>query len=128
MKTAAKDEAYRAAKMTADKRLQIQVRLPDAEIEATTWSFADMEPVTNLLEREIYGITSNEPKRFKTEFPIRLIQFEAWLETIAIQALWKTTQQRVIYFRYPKMHLVSHISESIRRMSSGDNITTDISE
>ena len=26
------------------------------------------------------------------------------------------------------MHLVSHISESIRRMGSGDNFTTDISE
>jgi len=26
------------------------------------------------------------------------------------------------------MHLVSHISESIQRMGSGDNFTTDISE
>src|SRR5258705_13475975 len=34
----------------------------------------------------------------------------------------------MIHFGYPKMHLVSHISEAIRRMGSGDNFTTDISE
>jgi hypothetical protein len=34
----------------------------------------------------------------------------------------------VIHFKYPKMQFVSHISESIRRMGSGDNFTTDISE
>jgi hypothetical protein len=128
MKPAAEDEAYGAANMTADKRLQFQIRLSDAETEATTWSLADTERVTNQLEREIYGITSNEQKRFKTEFSIRLIEFEAWWETIGIQALRKSIEQHVIHFGYPKMHLVSHISESIRRMGSGDNFTTDISE
>jgi hypothetical protein len=29
---------------------------------------------------------------------------------------------------YPKMHLVSHISMSIRQMGSGDNFTIDNSE
>ena len=114
MKAAAEDEAYGAANMTADKRLHVQIRLSDAETEATTWSLADTERVTNQLEREIYGITSNEQKRFKTEFSIRLIEFEAWWETIGIQALRKSFEQRVIHFGYPKMHLVSHISESIR--------------
>ena len=128
MKAAAEDEAYGAANMTADKRLQFQIRLSDAETGATTWSLADMERVTIQLEREIYGITSNEQKRFKKEFSIRLIEFEAWWETIGIQALRKSIEQRVIHFGYPKMHLVSHISESIRRMGSGDNFTTDISE
>jgi len=36
MKTAAEEEAYGAVNMTADKRLQFQVCLSDAEIEATT--------------------------------------------------------------------------------------------
>jgi len=36
MKAAAKDEAYGAANMTADKQLQFQIRLSDAETEATT--------------------------------------------------------------------------------------------
>jgi len=129
LKTAAtEDEAYRAANMTADKRLQFGLRLSDAETEATTWSLADTEHVTNQVEREIYGITLNEQKQFKTELSIRLIEFEAWWETIGIQALRKTIQQRVIHFGYPMMHLVSHISESIRRIDSGDNFTTDISE
>jgi hypothetical protein len=127
-KTATADKAYKAANMTADKRLQFRVRLSDAETKATTCSFADTELVTVQREREINGITSNEQKQFKTEFSIRLIEFEAWWETIGLQALRKTIEQHVIHFKYPKMHFVSHISESIRRMGSGDNFTTDISE
>jgi len=128
MKTAADDEAYRAANMTADKPLPFQVRLSDAETEATTWSLADTKRVTSQLEREIYGITLNEQMRFKTEFSIRLIEFETWCENIGIQALRNTIEQCVIHFGYPKMHLVSHISERIQRMRSGDNYTTDIYE
>jgi len=77
-KTAAEHEAYGAANMTAIKRLQFRIHLSDAETEATTWSLADTEHVTNQLEREIYGITSNEQMRFKTEFSICMIEFEAW--------------------------------------------------
>jgi len=76
-KADAEDEAYGAANMTADKWLQFRLRLSGAETEATTWSLADTECVTNQLERDIYGITSNEQKRFKTEFSICLIGFEA---------------------------------------------------
>jgi hypothetical protein len=57
-----------------------------------------------------------------------MIEFHTWWETIGIHALWETIEQRVIHFGYPKMYLVSHNSESIRRMRSGDNFTTDISE
>jgi len=98
MKTAAEDEAYGAPNLTADKRLQFQNRLSDAGTEASTWSLADSERITIQLEREIYGITSNEQKRFKKEFSIRLIEFGAWWETIGIQALRKTIKQRVIHF------------------------------
>jgi hypothetical protein len=128
MKAAAEDEAYGAVTMTADKRLQFQIRLSDAETEATTWSLADMERVTNKLEREIYGISSDEQKLFKTEFSIRLIEFEAWWEPLSIQVFRKSIEQRVIHFGYPKLHLVSDISESIRRMCSGDNSTSNISD
>jgi len=127
-KTAAEDKAYGAANMTTDKRLELRLHLSDAETEATTWSLAHTDGVTNQLEREIYGITLNEQKRFKKEFDICLIEFEGWWETIGIQALRKIVEQRMIHFGYPKMHLVSHISESICRMGSGDNFTTDISE
>jgi len=128
MKTAAEEEVYGAVNMTADKREEFQVHLSNAETEATTWSIANTDSIVSRLEREIYGITSNEQMRFKKEFTIRLIEFEAWWQAIGVQELRKTIEQRVVHFGYPKMHLVSHISESIRRMGSGDNFTTDISE
>jgi len=61
---AAEDEAYRAAIMTTDMRMQFPIPLSDAETEAATCSLADTERVTNQLEREIYGMTSNEQKQF----------------------------------------------------------------
>jgi hypothetical protein len=45
------------ANITTDKRLQVPIGLSDAETEATTWSLADTEQVTNQLGREIHGIT-----------------------------------------------------------------------
>ena len=42
--------------------------------------------------------------------------------------LKKTIELRVIHFGYPKIHLVSQISESIPRMGSADNFSTDIAE
>jgi len=128
MKHAAEDEAYRAATMTAHKRQQFPIYLSDADTDAMTWSLAGTEWDTNQLEREIYGITSNEQKRFKTEFSIHLIEFEASWETIGIQELRISIEQRVMHFGHPQMHLVSHISECIQQMGSGDNFTTDISE
>jgi len=125
---AAEDEAYVAANMTTNKPLQCQIRLSHAETEATTWSLADTARVTNQLEGEIYGITLNEQKRFKKEFSIRLIEYEDWWETIGFQALWNTIEQCIIHFGYPKMRLVSYISESIQWMCSSGNITTDNSE
>jgi len=128
MKTGAEDEAYGAGNITAAKRLQCQIRLSNAEREAITWSLANTERVTNQLESEIYCITSNKQKWFKKQFSICLIKFESWWETIRIQALWITIEKRIIHFGYPKMHLLSNILVSIRRMSSSENITTDISE
>jgi len=128
MTTDAEDEANRVAKMTANKRLQFQIPLSNAEPEATTWNLADTERVTNQLESEIYGITSNELKRFKKEFSISLIEFKSWWETSGIQALRKTIEQHAMQFGYPRMHLVSHILESMRQMDSGDDFTTDIPE
>jgi hypothetical protein len=98
MKTAAEDEAYRVANMTADMRLQLQIHLHDAEIEATTCSLAHMERLTLQLERGIYGITSNAQKQLKKEFSICMIEFEAWWNPISILALQKNIEQGVIHF------------------------------
>ena len=67
IKTAAEDEAYGAANMTADQRVQFQVSLSDVEIEATTWSITDMDRVVNQLESEMYGLTSTDQMRFTNE-------------------------------------------------------------
>jgi hypothetical protein len=114
--------------MTTNKRVQFQVCLSDPEIEATTWSLADTDRVVNQLEREIDGISLKNQIWFTKEFSINLVEFEASWQTIGIQGLRKTIKQRVIHFGYSKMHLVSHTTESIWRMGSGDNFTTDISE
>jgi len=114
MMTAAEEEAYGAVNMTADKRVQFQVCLSDAEIEATTRSISDTDRVVNQLERETYGIPAKDQMRFTKEFSIRLGEFEAWWQAIGVRELRKTIESRLIHFGYPKMHLVSHISESIR--------------
>jgi hypothetical protein len=63
------------------------------------------------------------------EFFICLAEFEAWWQAIGVRELPKSIEQCVIHFRHPTMHhLVSHISKSIRRMGTGDNVTTNISE
>jgi len=128
MKTAAKEEVYGMANMTADKRVKFQVRLSDAETEATTWNLADIDRIVSQLDREIYVIKSNEQMRFKQELSIRLIEFEPWWRAIGVQELRKTIEQHGLHFRYPMMHLVRPISESIWRMGSGNNFTTYISE
>jgi len=128
MKNAAEEEAYGAVNMTTDNRVQFQVCLSSAEIEATTWSIADADRVVNQLESEIYGITSKDQMQPTKEFSTCLVEFEAWWQAIGVQELRKTIEHRVIHFGYRIMHLVSHISESIRRMGSSDNFTTNISE
>jgi len=128
MNTTAEYEAYGAENMTANKRVQFQVRLSDAEIEATTRRIADTHNVVNQLEWEIHCVPPKDQMWFMNAFSTCLVQFEAWWPTIRVQELRKTIEQRVIHFGYPKMHLWSHISQWIRQMGSGDNMTTDISE
>jgi len=128
MKTAAEEEVYGAVNMTADKHVEFQDRLSNAETEATTWSLADIDRIVSQLERETYGITSNEQMRFKQELSICLSECEPWWQATGVQALRKTIEQCVRHFGDPKMHLMSHISHSIRRIGSGDNFITHISE
>jgi hypothetical protein len=111
MKTASEEVAYGAANMTAHKRVQFQVCLSDAEIEATTGSIADTHRVVNQFEREICGITSTDQRQFSKKFSIHLVEVEAWWQANGVQQLWKTIEQRAIHFGYPTMHVVSHISE-----------------
>jgi hypothetical protein len=91
-KTAAEDKAHGPAIMTAQMGLQFPNCRFDAETEAMTWSLSDPVVVTNQLEREIDGITSNEKMRCEKEISLCLIEFEPWCQTICIQVLWKTIE------------------------------------
>jgi hypothetical protein len=61
------------------------------------------------------------------EFSIALAELKLWCPATGTQDLCTTLEQCVIYFEYPKMHLVSHILVSTQLMDFGDNSTTDIS-
>jgi hypothetical protein len=65
---------------------------------------------------------------FKQQLSIRWMGFQAWWLPIGVQKLGNTIKQHVILFRYPMLHLVSHISESIRQVSSSNNFITNIFE
>ena len=54
METPAEDEAYGAVNITANERVQFQVCLSNAEIEATTWCITDTDRVVNQLERDLW--------------------------------------------------------------------------
>jgi hypothetical protein len=84
--------------------MEFQVGLFDAEPEATTSSIADTDSIVCWLERDIYGITSNEQMLFRKELFVRLIKFEAGWQAIATQDLRKTIQQRV---GFPTIHFMS---------------------
>jgi hypothetical protein len=53
MKTAAEEEVYGAVNMMANKCVESQVCLSNAETKATTRSMADMDRIVSQLEREI---------------------------------------------------------------------------
>jgi len=47
---------------------------------------------------------------------------------MGIQVVLQTFKQWEIHFGYPKVHLVSHISDRIWRAGSGENFTKNLSE
>jgi len=102
LKTAAEEDVYDAANMTADKGVKFQVRPSDAETDTTALSIANMDCIANQLEREIDGITSNEQMCLKKKLFIRLIQFEAWGKAIGVQELQRNHQTACNPFPIPK--------------------------
>ena len=126
--TAAEEKAYRAVNMTADEPVQFQVCLSGAEIQATTWSITDMDRIVNQLHRAIYGIPSKDQMRHTKGFSLCVVVIKDWCQAIGNLELWKTIEQHVIKFRYSTMHHLRQISESIGRIGSGENFTTDRTE
>jgi len=128
MKTAAEEEVYGAENISANRGEKFQVCLSDAETEATTSSMADIDHIVTHLEREMYCMILNEHMRIEREFSIGLIEFEAWWQETGVQEFRKPIEQHIMHFGYPKMQLVSIISESMRGIGSGDIFSTDISD
>jgi hypothetical protein len=76
----------------------------------------------------ICGVTSTQQMQLENEFPIHLIEFEAWWPLITDQKLLKIITMCKIHLGYQKMHLVCHIWHSIWQMGLDNNSTTDIAE
>jgi len=100
--------------MTTNTLVEFQVGLSGAESEASTWNIADNDRITIPHNRELYGITSNQPMRFRTEFSIHLINLRASWQSISIQELCKSIEQRGIHFRFSNIDSLSHLAESIQ--------------
>jgi len=73
MRNAAEKQVYGVVNIRADKRMEFQVHLSDAETQATTWSITDRNYIVSQLQREIHAITSNKQMRLRNELSIRLI-------------------------------------------------------
>src|ERR1700737_3549651 len=86
------------------------------------------DSISHNLERKVYAVTVAQQHLFKRIFSRQLAEFETLWEQYGIHELQKALEHQIVHFGYPKMHLVSHMSESIRRMGLGDNFTTDILE
>lgn len=97
-------------KITANKHVQFQVLLSNAETWATTSSFADVDTVLSQLERETYGITSNEKMQCKKELSVHWIKYEAWWQSNCIEELWNSMEQCLIHIGYFNIHSVSYLS------------------
>jgi hypothetical protein len=86
-KTAAEDKVAGVAIMTPDERWTFRLSQSDVAAEAWNWSLTGMEHITMQPGREINGFTTNETKRFKEEFCISMIEYNAKWDTIGIQEL-----------------------------------------
>jgi hypothetical protein len=107
IRVAVEAEVYGAHKINAAKCKQFQAHLDHTEID-------DRDSITtDNLEREIYGITAAQQHLFKRTFSKRMAEFETLWEQHGIHELRKALEHQIVHFGYPKMHLVSHISESI---------------
>ena len=73
--------------------------------------------------------TEAQKKRFNALWDRKLKEADelGWSER-RIDREYEKLRTEVFHFQFPKMHLLSHISESISQMGSPDNFSTDVSE
>ena len=73
--------------------------------------------------------TDTRKKRLNTLWNSKLAEVKdrGWAQS-RIDREYERLRVEVYHFQFPKMHLLSHISKSIRLMGSPDNFSTDVSE
>ena len=73
--------------------------------------------------------TDARKKKFNTLWDCKLTESRdrGWAQA-RIEREYERLRAEVYHFQFPKMHLLSHISDSIRQMGSPDNFSTDVSE
>jgi len=64
--------------MTTNPNIVIQLYKYDAEPDATSYSVADTDSISNYIEGDNFGITLTNPKQSKKELSISLIIVEVW--------------------------------------------------
>jgi hypothetical protein len=99
--------------MTADQHVEFQLGQSCSGTQVTTRSIANAKHDVTQLASVIDGISLNKQMLFLGQFSSDLIEFTAWWQAVDLHELKITIEQDIIRFRYPMMHLVSHISESI---------------
>lgn len=75
----------------------------------------------NQVYRQMYHITLNEKMWFKCNSPSAELSLKLGGRYSAFRSAGKP-------FRYPKINVVNHESESIQQVDSGNNCAADISE
>jgi hypothetical protein len=77
------------------------------------------------VQRSTKARTKNFEKRWAT---IEARGSEEGWSMPRMKAEKEKLESAIYHFQFPKMHMLSHVSSSIRRMGSPDNFSTDISE
>src|SRR5207237_6089404 len=77
------------------------------------------------VQRSTKARTKNFQKRWAT---IEARGSEEGWSMLRMKAEKEKLESAIYHFQFPKMHMLSHVSNSIRRMGSPDNFSTDISE
>src|SRR5437588_7737768 len=74
-------------------------------------------------------MTNVRKKKFNTLWDRKLKEAgdQGWAQA-RINREYQGLRAEVYHFQFSKMHLLSHISESIRQMGSPDNFSMDVSE
>jgi hypothetical protein len=132
-------ERIKSVKCEEAKALRCVRSLCELHLVVGQWSHSEytLELLQELLQKYYVSksafrdqrATDARKKKFNTLWDRKLKEADdrGWTQA-RIDREYEGLRTEVFHFQFPKMHLLSHISESIRRMGSPDNFSTDVSE